>query len=126
MVGAALVKAIYALPTWARTVRLIAEHAALRDAVGGTPSALRSVLCRCSLRSARDLSAPIKSGAPCSAMALLHRSARLADWSAPTEVARDRCASAWELRVGRRDVGGLDRASVWSESLLRPRPRQER
>ena len=38
MVGAALVKAIYALPTWTRTVRLIAEHAALRDAVGGAPS----------------------------------------------------------------------------------------
>jgi Transposase DDE domain/Transposase domain (DUF772) len=38
MVGAALVKAIYALPTWTRTVRLIAEHAALRDAIGGAPS----------------------------------------------------------------------------------------
>lgn len=38
MVGAALVKAVYALPTWTRTARLIAEHAALRDAIGGTPS----------------------------------------------------------------------------------------
>lgn len=38
MVGAALVKAIYALPTWTRTARLIAEHAALRDAIGGAPS----------------------------------------------------------------------------------------
>jgi len=38
MVGAALVKAVYALPTWTRTARLIAEHAALREAVGGTPS----------------------------------------------------------------------------------------
>ena len=38
MVGAALVKAIYALPTWTRTVRLIAEHAALREVIGGAPS----------------------------------------------------------------------------------------
>jgi transposase len=38
MVGAALTKAVYALPTWTRTARLIAEHAALREVVGGTPS----------------------------------------------------------------------------------------
>lgn len=38
MVGAALVKAVYCLPTWTRTARLIAEHAALRAAVGGAPS----------------------------------------------------------------------------------------
>ena len=38
MVGAVLVKSIYALPTWTRTVRLISEHAALRDAIGGAPS----------------------------------------------------------------------------------------
>ena len=38
MVGAALVKAVYALPTWTRTARLIAEHAALRGAIGGAPS----------------------------------------------------------------------------------------
>src|SRR5579863_628415 len=38
MIGAALVKAIYALPTWTRTARLIAEHAALREAIGGAPS----------------------------------------------------------------------------------------
>ena len=38
MVGAALVKAVYALPTWSRTARLIDEHAALRDAIGGAPS----------------------------------------------------------------------------------------
>jgi len=38
MVGAAIVKAIYALPTWTRTARLIAEHAALREAIGGAPS----------------------------------------------------------------------------------------
>lgn len=35
MVGMALVKAVYALPTWTRTARLVAEHAALREAVGG-------------------------------------------------------------------------------------------
>ena len=38
MVGAALVKAVYVLPTWTRTARLIAEHDALREAIGGAPS----------------------------------------------------------------------------------------
>lgn len=38
LVGAALIKAVYALSTWTRTARLIAEHAALRDAIGGAPS----------------------------------------------------------------------------------------
>jgi hypothetical protein len=38
LVGAALAKAVYALPTWTRTARLIAEHAVLREAIGGTPS----------------------------------------------------------------------------------------
>lgn len=38
LVGACLVKALYALPTWTRTVRLIAEHHALADAIDGTPS----------------------------------------------------------------------------------------
>src|SRR5580658_8950557 len=38
LVGAALVKAVYALPTWSRVARLIAEHDALRDAIGGAPS----------------------------------------------------------------------------------------
>jgi hypothetical protein len=35
MVGMALAKSLYAIPTWTRTVRLVAEHAALRDALGG-------------------------------------------------------------------------------------------
>ena len=39
MVGITLVKSLHALPTWTRTVRLVAEHAVLRDAIGGTPSA---------------------------------------------------------------------------------------
>lgn len=38
MVGAALAKAVYALPTWTRTARLIAEHVVLREAIGGAPS----------------------------------------------------------------------------------------
>lgn len=38
MVGAVLVKAVYCLPTWTRTARLIAEHAALRQVIGGAPS----------------------------------------------------------------------------------------
>jgi hypothetical protein len=35
MVGVAIVKGMYALPTWTRTARLVAEHDALRAAVGG-------------------------------------------------------------------------------------------
>ena len=38
LVGACLVKSLYAIPTWTRTVALIAEHAALRDALGAAPS----------------------------------------------------------------------------------------
>lgn len=38
MVGAALTKAVYCLPTWTRTARLIGEHAALQAAIGGAPS----------------------------------------------------------------------------------------
>jgi Transposase DDE domain len=38
LVGACLVKALYAIPTWTRTARLIAEHRALADTIGGTPS----------------------------------------------------------------------------------------
>ncbi len=39
MVGMVFTKSLYSLPTWTRTVRLVAEHAALRKAVGGAPSA---------------------------------------------------------------------------------------
>ena len=38
MVGMALVKSLYSLPTWTRTVRLVAEHDALRATLGATPS----------------------------------------------------------------------------------------
>src|SRR4051794_12005543 len=38
LVGACLVKSLYAIPTWSRTARLIAEHHALADALGGAPS----------------------------------------------------------------------------------------
>jgi hypothetical protein len=34
MVGMALAKSVYALPTWTRTVALVTEHAALRAALG--------------------------------------------------------------------------------------------
>jgi Transposase DDE domain/Transposase domain (DUF772) len=39
MVGMALVKSLYVLPTWTRTVRLVAEHGGLRRVLGATPSA---------------------------------------------------------------------------------------
>jgi hypothetical protein len=38
LIGACLVKSLYAIPTWSRTAALIAEHAALRDALGDAPS----------------------------------------------------------------------------------------
>ncbi|MGH9153732.1 MAG: transposase [Acidimicrobiales bacterium] len=38
MVGMALVKSLYALPTWTRTVRLVAEHDGLRRVLGCAPS----------------------------------------------------------------------------------------
>lgn len=39
MVGAALVKSLYTLPTWTRTVRLIRDHTGLRDVLGAASSA---------------------------------------------------------------------------------------
>jgi len=39
MVGMTLVKSLYVLPTWTRTARLVADHAGLRKALGGAPSA---------------------------------------------------------------------------------------
>ncbi len=38
LVGAALVKSVYALPTWTRTVSLVRDHAALRNVLGAAPS----------------------------------------------------------------------------------------
>jgi hypothetical protein len=38
LVGACLVKSLYAIPTWSRTAALVAEHAALQDVLGATPS----------------------------------------------------------------------------------------
>jgi Transposase DDE domain len=38
LIGACLVKSAYALPTWTRVARLLEEHTALADAIGGVPS----------------------------------------------------------------------------------------
>jgi transposase len=38
MAGLALVKSVYALPTWTRAVALVKDHAALRDVLGAAPS----------------------------------------------------------------------------------------
>ncbi len=38
LIGACLVKSLYAIPTWTRTADLITEHVALQDAIGGAPS----------------------------------------------------------------------------------------
>ena len=36
MVGMALAKSLYSIPTWTKTVALVREHAALREAIGGS------------------------------------------------------------------------------------------
>ena len=38
MVGMALAKSLYAIPTWTRTVRLVAEHEGLQRVIGCAPS----------------------------------------------------------------------------------------
>src|SRR4051794_31213212 len=38
MVGTALVKSLYAIPTWTRTVALVREHPTLRSTLGCAPS----------------------------------------------------------------------------------------
>lgn len=38
MVGLALVKSMYRLPTWTRAVALVQEHVTLREVIGGSPS----------------------------------------------------------------------------------------
>src|ERR1022692_427532 len=38
LVGLALVKSLYTIPTWTRTVALVADHAALRATLGAVPS----------------------------------------------------------------------------------------
>ena len=38
MVGLAVVKSLYALPTWTRTVALVRDQAALRNVLGAVPS----------------------------------------------------------------------------------------
>jgi hypothetical protein len=38
MIGMALAKSMYAIPTWSRTARLVAEHAGLQAALGCVPS----------------------------------------------------------------------------------------
>jgi hypothetical protein len=44
MVGMALAKSLYTLPTWTRTVALVGEHAALRHALGcADPASVPSV-----------------------------------------------------------------------------------
>jgi hypothetical protein len=44
MIGVALAKSVYTLPTWTRTVALVSEHAALRAALGCTgPASVPSV-----------------------------------------------------------------------------------
>ena len=38
MIGMAVIKSLYAIPTWSRTAALVAEHAALQVALGCVPS----------------------------------------------------------------------------------------
>jgi len=54
MLGACIVKALYALPTWTRVADLIAEHPALADTLGGTPSHWACYRFATKLRKERD------------------------------------------------------------------------
>jgi transposase len=54
MLGACLVKALYALPTWTRVADLIAEHPGLSDALGGAPSHWACYRFATKLRKERD------------------------------------------------------------------------
>src|SRR5947208_15090700 len=55
MLGACLVKALYAIPTWTRVADLIAEHPGLADVLGGTPSHWACYRFARKLRSERQL-----------------------------------------------------------------------
>ncbi|MFL6139928.1 MAG: transposase [Frankiaceae bacterium] len=55
LVGLALAKSVYALPTWTRTVRLVAEHAALQAILGDTPSVHAAYRFAAKLREHGDL-----------------------------------------------------------------------
>ena len=54
LLGACIVKALYALPTWTRVCDLIAEHPGLSDALGGTPSHWACYRFAMKLRKERD------------------------------------------------------------------------
>lgn len=54
LLGACIVKALYALPTWTRVADLIAEHPGLSDALGGTPSHWACYRFATKLRKERD------------------------------------------------------------------------
>ncbi len=56
MVGVALAKSMYSIPTWTRTVALVREHAALREAIGGEcPSVYAAYRFAAKLRAYSDL-----------------------------------------------------------------------
>src|SRR5829696_1134463 len=56
MVGVALAKSLYAIPTWTKTVALVREHDALREAIGGEcPSVYAAYRFAAKLRGYSDL-----------------------------------------------------------------------
>jgi len=56
MVGVALAKSLYSIPTWTRTVALVREHDALREAIGGKcPSVYAAYRFAAKLRAYSDL-----------------------------------------------------------------------
>ena len=58
MVGMALVKSLYVLPTWSRTARLVAEHKALQDRLAPCPACTPAIGSRRSCVSTRRSSTP--------------------------------------------------------------------
>lgn len=60
LVGACLVKALFALPTWTRVAALIAEHPGLQAALGGTPKRAARVDARAAASDKDNHAPPIR------------------------------------------------------------------
>jgi hypothetical protein len=59
MVGLALVKSLYCLPTWTRAVALVRDHAGLRDVLGAVPSTDAAYRFTVKLREHKDVLARV-------------------------------------------------------------------
>jgi hypothetical protein len=99
MVGLALVKSLYAIPTWTRTVALVQEYAALQTTLGCSPSVYAAYRFAAKLRTYSTM----LDGCIARVLASLH--AEISRWertwlSTPPTCPRMRTASGSSRRVG--------------------------